>query len=133
MRKRYTTITCIFKEDPSKHYVYKTFLTDLKKGDLVIVECPNRVGFAIVGVWDQLENESTRSQATKWAFQKVDIQALADIRDAVKREEHILREEKEQRARFHRLIGHVLNDPARRAEFLDKMAEFFREEKMPKF
>lgn len=127
MRKRYTTITCIYHQDPGKHYVYKTYLTDLKKGDLVIVECNTLLGFAIVGVWNQYEDLLTRSQATKWAFQKVDVQALADIyRDAAREEQHI-REEKEQRARVHRLMSHVIDDPMRREEFLEKMAEFLRE------
>ena len=133
MRKRYTTITCIFPQDPGKHYVYKTMLQGLKKGDLVVVECPNKAGFAIVGVWDQHEDERTRSQATKWAFQKIEVDELRRLKDDEATSRELDRKNKEEKARVHRLMAAIINDPYRRSEFINKMQEFLREEKMPKF
>ena len=133
MRKNYTTITCIFPQDPGKRYVYKTMLQGLKKGDEVIVECSNIRGYTIASVWDQHEDPRTRSQATKWAFQKIEIDELRRLKDDEATSRELDRKNKEEKARVHRLMAAIINDPYRRSEFINKMQEFLREEKMPKF
>ncbi|NFC86282.1 hypothetical protein EXN13_00920 [Clostridium botulinum] len=56
-----------------QEYSYKTYIEDLKNGDILVVEANNSYSIAIFQRYSG--TKSRVKQATKWVVQKVDIEA----------------------------------------------------------
>lgn len=72
----------------SQRYSFKTVLENLQVDDKVIVECAT--GLQVCTVREVKEANEYRSEATKWAFQKVDQGRLAFLNGREKTRKEIL-------------------------------------------
>ena len=69
-------------DTPSSGELFKTFITDLKEGDIVVVESGSRTGYSTIRVTEvNADFDFDSSESCRWITQRIDTEAHSDLRE----------------------------------------------------